>query len=475
MLKYLVKRLLIFIPTMFAITLIAFVIMIYTPGDPVADMMEYGNFGDALAGERAGENEYLAMRRKLGLDKPVFYFSVTSLAEPKDLFEIARPDERAAAKALVYEYGNWEKIKVFFDHIRSYRNEVLDFENGDLDLEELIVFKRALTEICVAEDPDLIPGHISAMDSIYQIDPAAYSAVASGFEELKLSYGAMVEEPTTWRIYVPAFRWYGFENQYHNWLGNLMTLDFGKSYNDQTEVSSKIPTAMKWTFIISLVSVILVYLISLPTGIYTAVFKDTLGERTVSSILFILYSLPAFWVGTLLIMFLCNPHYLELFPAYGVQSRFSQEWPFWNRLLDWVWHLALPTLCFTYGSLAFLSRQMRVGMLEFISSDFIRTARAKGLPEKKVIMKHAFRNSLIPIVTLFGGILPALVTGSIIIEEIFSVPGMGFESIFAYRTRDYPMIIAIFTILGVLTQLGILLSDLLYAWVDPRISFATKK
>ena len=142
-----------------------------------------------------------------------------------------------------------------------------------------------------------------------------------------------------------------------------------------------------------------------------------------------------------------------------------------TRILDHLWHLVLPVFCLTYGGFAALSRYQRAGMLEVIRQDYIRTARAKGLPEKLVIYKHAFRNSIIPIVTLLGYLLPAMFGGSVIIESIFSIPGMGQLGFEAVLSRDYPVVLAIATISALLTLFGLLVSDLLYVWVDPRITY----
>lgn len=152
-------------------------------------------------------------------------------------------------------------------------------------------------------------------------------------------------------------------------------------------------------------------------------------------------------------------------------TRISLTFTLWAKVGDILWHLVLPMIVYTYGSFAFISRQMRSAMLETIRQDYIRTARAKGLPERRVIFIHAMRNSLIPIITLLAGILPGLIGGSVIVETIFSIPGMGELSYRALIARDYPMIMAVFTLSAVLTLVGILLADVLYSLVDPRIAY----
>jgi len=233
------------------------------------------------------------------------------------------------------------------------------------------------------------------------------------------------------------------------------------------KLMERIPVTLQ----LSVISAILVYLIAIPVGIYSAIRQNTPGDRVLTVILFILYSLPNFWVATLLIMFLCGGDYLNIFPSYGLSSDGAENFGFFQFILDRIWHLILPVFCLTYGGLASLSRYMRASMLEVIRQDYIKMARAKGLPECKVILKHALRNALIPIVTLLGYLLPSFFSGSVIIENIFSIPGMGklaFESILA---RDYPTIMAIVTISSFLTLIGILIADILYVIVDPRITF----
>jgi len=259
--------------------------------------------------------------------------------------------------------------------------------------------------------------------------------------------------------------------QYWEWLKRIAKFDFGESFKDHRPVLSKIKEALPITLTLNLIEILLVYLISIPLGVYSALRRDSLVDKIVMINLFILYSLPTFWVATILMMLFSSADGLNWFPMVGYMSDGAENLPWYRWLLDVGWHLVLPVSCMVYGSFAYLSRFSRSTMLEVIRQDYIRTAKAKGLPHKIVVWKHAFRNSLIPLVTLMGALLPGLLGGSVIIEQIFSIPGMGklgFESVLA---RDYPTIMAIASIEAMLTLLSLLLSDLLYVWVDPRISF----
>lgn len=259
--------------------------------------------------------------------------------------------------------------------------------------------------------------------------------------------------------------------QYLNWLKRLTTLDFGESYKDHRSVLEKIKEALPITLLLNFISIVLIYLISIPLGVYSAITTRTFLDNLMTMALFILYSLPSFWVAMILVIYLGGGEYLNLFPVSGVFSQGVEQLPLAGRIGNMIWHLVLPVTVLTYGGFAFLARISRAQLLEVIRQDYIRTARAKGLSERTVIWRHALRNSLIPLITLSGTLLPAMIGGSVIVEQIFSIPGMGKLGFEAVLSRDYPTVMAIAAIEAVLTLVGLLVSDLLYVVVDPRISF----
>jgi peptide/nickel transport system permease protein len=258
--------------------------------------------------------------------------------------------------------------------------------------------------------------------------------------------------------------------QYALWVSKLVRLDFGRSFKDNRPVTDKILERLPVTLQINVIALLLTYLIAIPLGIFSATHQYSKADRITTVVLFVLYSLPSFWVATMLILFVGGGDYFHWFPISGISSLDAEKLAFVPWLKDRVWHLVLPVFCLTYMSLAYVSRQMRAGMLETIRQDYIRTARAKGLSERVVILRHAFRNSLIPIITLLGFLLPAMLGGSVIIESIFTIPGMGLLGFEAILSRDYPVVMAISTISAFLTLLGLLLSDVAYALVNPTIS-----
>lgn len=271
---------------------------------------------------------------------------------------------------------------------------------------------------------------------------------------------------------------YGLDRPVHEryfvWLRQIATLDFGNSYRDHRPVMEKIVERLPITVTLNVLSIFLVYLIAIPLGAWSAVRQWSFWERASTFVLFLLYSIPGFWMAVVLIYFFGGGYFWDVFPIYGVHSRGWEEFSFFRKTADFLWHLALPVFCLTYASLASLSRFQKGSLLEVLREDYVTTARAKGLSPRRVLFKHALRNSLIPIVTIVASILPAMIGGSVIIETIFSIPGigrLGFESVLA---RDYPVIMAVATISAFLTLVGILVSDIAYAVVDPRIGFEGK-
>jgi peptide/nickel transport system permease protein len=252
--------------------------------------------------------------------------------------------------------------------------------------------------------------------------------------------------------------------------------NFGISYQTQISVSQEIKSRLPWSLTLSLLSVFFAFGISIPIGMYAAKYRGRFFDKTSAVGLFMMYSLPNFFVATMLLVFFANPQFLNWFPESGVQDaiNFDNNWPFWIKVQHWAPYLVLPLITYTYSSIAFLSRQMRAGAVEIFDQEFIKTARAKGLSESKILWKHVFRNALMPIITIFANVFPAAIVGSIIVETIFALPGMGHEIYDAVLNYDYPVIVAVFTIFGFLTLVGYLVSDILYAIADPRISYSKK-
>lgn len=266
-------------------------------------------------------------------------------------------------------------------------------------------------------------------------------------------------------------RLYGLDRplhiQYFDWLRRFLTLDLGRSFVDGEAVSEKILGRLPITVTINLLSLLIILSVSFPIGILSATKQYSWFDKATTLLVYIGFSIPSFWLA-LLLMLLFGVS-LGWLPLSGYQSLTVSGLSFFDRLLDWARHLILPVLTASVVSLAFYSRYLRSEMLEVIRQDYIRTARAKGLPERQVILKHALRNAMISVVTLLGLELPTLIGGSVIIETIFAIPGMGQLSFQAVLARDYPVIMGLTMFGAVLTLAGNLLADLAYAWINPRV------
>jgi microcin C transport system permease protein len=270
-------------------------------------------------------------------------------------------------------------------------------------------------------------------------------------------------------------RQYGFDKplyqRYLLWLKNLSKLDFGESFTYEEPVidviTSKFPVSLQF----GVVSLLLSYLVSIPLGILKAIRKGGAFDIVSSFILFILYSIPPFMLAILLIVFFSGGSFFEWFPVGGLSSEGYDELSLFEQVTDRAYHFFLPLVCYTIGSFTSLTILMKNSLLEEIKKDYIRTARAKGVDEKIVYMKHALKNALIPIVTGLGGFLSIFFAGSLLLETIFQLDGIGLLSYKSVLARDYNVIMGLVFLQSALFLFGNVLSDFAYVLVDPRIDF----
>jgi len=302
----------------------------------------------------------------------------------------------------------------------------------------------------------------------------AVSRIAPGDPvSLSMGPGGQMDAERAADVRAARMRLYGLDKpvheQYLTWLGRVVRLDFGDSIKHHRPVIDLIKERLPITLTLNILAFVIVYSVSIPVGVLAAVRHRRFFDRASSVILFMLWSLPVMLVGQMMIGYLCGPD--GWFPPSGLSSNYADDLPFFPWLWDRLWHLVLPVVCLSYTGFAYLTKQVRAGMLDNLRADYVRTARAKGLSNRVVILRHAFRNSIIPVITILATLLPAMLAGSVIIERIFSVPGMGLLAFEAVTTRDYNVVMAVATVGGVLNLVGLLLGDIAYAIADPRISF----
>lgn len=468
MLKYLFKRILFFIPTLLLISLIAFGLSRVPAGDPVYNCYDPTGDIDSQYSYEYAARTYAERARTLGTDLPPFYFALTAAAYPDTLYKFIQKDHRETIENLIARYGNADEVIAYFEQIRVTEYALLNAEKAS-DADNKINALRELRQLPLARNPQVIAGRLADLTAAVRADSLLTLRAGAATAKLNTAFAAIEKNATPAKLCLPALHWHGFDNQYHRWFTDFLRGDFGLSCTDKRPVADKMSEAIFWTLLLNICALFLSYLIAVPLGVWSAVRRNSLFDKITTVGLFMLHSLPVFWVGIMALMFFATPEYgLQIFPGGGLGDSGAGT-PFALRFWERAAHLTLPVLCLTYPSFAFLSRQMRGAMTDTLQKDFIRTARAKGLTEKTVIWRHAFRNSLFPIITLLASVFPRMLSGALVLEIIFNIPGMGRLAYSAILQQDWNVVFTVLMLGAVLTMVGILVADVLYAWADARV------
>lgn len=471
---YLVKRLLWFIPGVFIVTLLAFTISVNAPGDPL-DV--YKSEIQKTETENREQEALIIQqwRQKLGLDLPVFYLSLTSLSTPSAILNAnLSAEEQTALKRLSFASGNASNSKLLHASF-SGMWQVLADDTGRIEEKKRELALVRINSLKTADSEDKIQLLMDDVRKLQIIDPL-FQRQYQNSDKLFRNWRI---ETTIWKSWTPTFQIH-IDNKYHRWLfgdpyglsNGVIRGDFGKSLITKLPVADTIYSRFKWSAIMAILSILIAFMVSVPLGVWAGARPGSWFDKIINFILFILFCIPEFWMGTLLLMTFANPDSLHWLPVSGVMppGGFPKEMGYLDKLLGTIPYLILPLCCYTYSSFAFTSRIIRSSIRDNMMQDHIRTAKAKGLPLPSIAFKHAFRNALLPAITVFSEVFPMAVGGSVIIETIFNIPGMGFETVQAVFNRDYPMIIAVCMLSALLTMIGFLVADILYAIADPRIN-----
>lgn len=479
---YILRRILLMIPTFMAISLVIFVVLNFAPGTPGGQLVS-GDSGGAQDASKAEQREsYRLFKEQFNLDKPILFntrFNLDreeielSLNTVLNLTGDVPAGERIEAQDQMENWGQYA-VPGLYDvlvdesvplNVRAKASQRLTV-NGRVQNKN--IYKRNLTDEERAEIKRIVAANNEIRDWSFASDdpPERVTEVTESWKGWYATHGETWSYPGLSKAKI-----FFLDTRFAKYWGNLARLDFGVSHVDKRPVLLKVFSKLKYSITLSLSAVLLIYSISLPLGIWSSIRQNTTADRIVTTILFMLYSLPSFFVAVFLLNLLTRGTPYQVFPTSGFESLDTSQMTGLEYLADVGWHVFLPIVCSSYAALAALSRYARAGLLDVIRSDYVRTARAKGLPESIVIIKHAARNGMIPILTLLATLLPALIGGSVVIEVVFGIPGMGqylFESI---NLRDYNAVMAVLLISSGLTLIGMLISDLSYALVDPRITF----
>lgn len=265
----------------------------------------------------------------------------------------------------------------------------------------------------------------------------------------------------------PSIRWYGFNNQYHHWLSNAIKFDFGNSYIDGISSTIKISKALKWTFLLVCLSLGLVMLLGIPLGLFSAREQDSQFLKGINYVFYFFYAMPVFWFATLMVMFFTTDQYgswTNIFPSVGILFMPT-------GLGDQIKALILPIVILCLHITAYISRQMRNSVLQEINLPYSIAAKSRGISENQVLLKHNLNNALIPMITIMTGMIPSAFSGSLIIEVIFGIPGIGRLLYSSISLADWNVVFGLLMIIGFITILSYLIGDILYTYINPKIKF----
>ncbi len=444
---YLLRRLIYLPLSLLLLSLLCFALSRATPGDPVEQRMSAEGERGVLSQDPSA---YLARYRRLAAemhyDLPPFYLTLTNASLPDTLYRIAPRSHRQLVRRLATRYGSWPNVQNYYRAV-----------------EQLAYHRPLAAEAGITLARRLLLDRSPEQERLLEIP--AYPELTA----VREAYASMVSNPQPGRVLLPRLIWNGTDNQYHRYLAGMLRGDFGVSYTDRRSVAGKIARALPRTALLNGVALFLVYLLAVPLGMYMARYAGSLFDRWATLLTFLGFGIPSFWVATLLANFFTTPAFgMDYFPSMG----FGDVPPgvgWWEEVQVRASHLILPVACLTYPALAYVARHLRAAALLQLRQPYVNTARMKGLSESQVLWRHVFRNAAFPLVTLLGGLLPGLLAGSVLIEQIFNLPGMGRLLFTSALARDWPVVTALVLLNGLVTVIGLWLADVGYVLLDPRL------
>ena len=458
MFQYIIKRLALTIPTWLFISVVIFSLSRCATGDAVSDKLR--NSAESNSTNQISEALYNETAHSLGLDKPAFYFSILPAAFPDTFYKIIHRDEQKALEQLIWQYGNWSAVSTFHKENKAFLSKIEQNTEGG-------IFQNNVQQLLIQHSDAAISFHINELERL-----AGKTAFKTDVAKIAAAYTQLKQNATTSLLYIPHFHWFGFDNQYHHWVTQFLKGDFGLSKNDQT-VIEKLKPALSITLVLSLFAILLAFLVGVPLGVFIATNRQNKRGRWVMRLIFAVYALPTFWLATLAAMFLTTRFYgLKIFPNVGLATDVPVGATIWETLFWSAGHLMLPIICMALHPITVITRQMQGVVVDVLKKDFIQTARAKGLPKNRVIWHHAVRNALTPLITLFGQMIPSMITGAFAVELIFNLQGMGRTTLEAIFSNDWAFVYAVLMLLSLVILLSHVLVDVLYRWFNPRVRFS---
>lgn len=475
--RYILKRLLFLVPTLLLLVVAGFILIESAPQNPELLNMEIET--NPLSNPAQQEAQKRQLRSKYGLDLPVFYFRITHLADIDTLNRIASDSDRQLIQQLLIRNGNSNAVMHYYQSLKEWITYSRTHIQNNADSVQMEFYREILAiayGLLNTWNTDAIKAQVKRAESNYDfmpIDPKMkehFSVYKSAFESLN-------EHAQPWKTWIPSLRFYT-KNRFHQWLfGNgserkgIIRGDFGVSWYNQRPVLPYLLPKLFWSVLLTFLSVLMAYVAAIPIGLLAARNVNRLFDRVLQAVILILFSIPSFLAAILLLRTFSNPDVFQWFPTGGVAPTggFQSSLNFLQQIIQTIPYLVLPVIAYTYGSFVFLTRLTREQLVQEQSKPYAITARSKGITQPLIFRRHLLRNSLLPLITVFSQVFPASVAGSVVIESIFTIPGMGQETLLAVFQMNYPVLAAILVISGLFTIIGYLISDILYVLADPRI------
>ncbi|GEO07069.1 hypothetical protein AAE02nite_47330 [Adhaeribacter aerolatus] len=453
MLGYFLKRLLLILPTVWLIGSLVFLLSRIIPGR-YSDIKTEAEMSAVGGGSFKNNRKiYLRQLQESGEDKPLFYFSVRNRAQPDTLKKVFPEQDQTLLQNLLNRHGNWPLVAAYYQSL-THLNAATEMSAGSTPAN----WQENVQTLFQTADPAVISHVLGEL----MVQTTTYKPKVAALQE---RFTQMQQHPKPIYLLTPRIRWHGSQNQYHLWLQGLLAGDLGKSIRFKEPVTRVIAEAIGNTMLLLAGSVALTFAVSIKLALALCRWRN--GRSAVLNILYALDSTPLFILAQLLFTYLAGPGYLGWFPVFGLgEEEPASNWLEW--ILNRLWHLLLPALCLLLTSLPYITTQLYQNLQQVLNQQFVITARAKGLSEESVLQQHAFRNSLLPLITLFTGSLPGIIAGALVIEYIFGIPGTGLLLVDSVTGRDYPVIIGLVLLIATIQAFAHLLADYLYFLADPR-------
>ena len=469
MLRYFLKRLLLLAPTLLVALMLTFCLSRLVPGDPVEDA-NAEEFEQSTQSEAELLRMYRSRSARMGLDKPVFYCAFQPAAYPDTLYKIPFRNRREILITLLRQNGNWPAVEAYYESLGNLK-KVLQNMPVQWNSEARSSLGQVINTLQFSKDLGLAQLYLDKMAALILQDSMLQQQTFPTYQQLRKSFDHLVAHPQKAKLYQPSMVWFGFDNQFHHTFWGYLRGNLGLSYEDAKPVSAKMGRALSWTILINIFALPIAYLLAIFIGVRMAVHQGSKFDRRANTVLFGLYAMPSFWVALVLLVVFSNPDWgMNFIRITGMMDLDeNSSWSTWISVS--FRQLIIPILCLIYPAMTVLARQMRSAMIVALNQDFVRTARAKGVAENDVIWQHAFPNAAFPLITYFGSLLPDMVAGSILVENIFNIPGMGHLMVDAMGAQDWPVVFGIILLGTLLSIVGLVLVDLVYAWLDPRVRF----